>query len=631
MSDLDTKVYIAGFRALGIFNKLISGPVYKKVKEKNHIFSLNPMWNELQVVLDRCSKDASEMFSGTTLLGNVELSKDPIFDALFSQTNDPEFDLLTQECLEMICCCCVSMINRQLKDQLPGGKYYQPTADIMDETGICHTTNILSERDFAQMDRKVNQKQNISTIGASGVIMFMNNKTGKWLSEKDGEDQEKLVSLVRKLTPQRVDAYRKKRRDLLKARQDMMERKKLDNEIRIQKKSDEKEKLTKKVEEFGGLWKNVEEVDIHLSKLPSKQHKTAIIAQIDFRKAVLDQVPPDRTVGQKGRTVDGKRVEFSCQELKANLKKFIDFQALTAEIRAKTVLSQVEVRPREERREKLEEAKKEIASKQQSKADRIDNSEAERVEPKKKKYPKLFGKKIKHKWTLDNGKDVWYTGIVTAVLDDDEYDSDCEFKVCYDEYPEETYDLPLIKDYKRNWVVIIGNANLDSDRIINQESTLTTANDNISTQENSPQARSSNPFQIIQSIRVETPKTRHSKRKRKSMDFKKLLTDLPDCDSDSDSEVDEKKERPLFFGKRISHKWEIKKGKEKWYNGTVTEVLGSDDERSSDCEFSVKYDGFSDLFTVALIDDWKKGWVNIIKDKTQPKVCRPPKRKAVKK
>ena len=105
------------------------------------------------------------------------------------------------------------------------------------------------------------------------------------------------------------------------------------------------------MEEFGGLWKNVEEVDIQLSKLPSKQHKTAIIAQIDFRKAVLDQVPPDRTVGQKGRTDDEKRVEFSCQELKANLKKFIDFQALTAEIRPETVLSQVEVTPKEERHE----------------------------------------------------------------------------------------------------------------------------------------------------------------------------------------------------------------------------------------------------------------------------------------
>ena len=34
MSDLDTKVYIAGFRLLGIFNKLISGPVYRKVEKK---------------------------------------------------------------------------------------------------------------------------------------------------------------------------------------------------------------------------------------------------------------------------------------------------------------------------------------------------------------------------------------------------------------------------------------------------------------------------------------------------------------------------------------------------------------------------------------------------------------------
>ena len=95
--------------------------------------------------------------------------------------------------------------------------------------------------------------------------------------------------------------------------------------------------------------------------------------------------------------------------------------------------------------------------------------------------------------------------------------------------------------------MIIGNANLDSDRIINQELTLTTANDNTSTQENSSQARSFNPFQIIQSIRVETPKTRHSKKKRKSMDFKKLLTNLPDCDSDS--EEDQKKEQPLFLEK----------------------------------------------------------------------------------
>ena len=353
-SDLNTKVYIAGFRALGIFNKLVSGPVYRKVEEKVHIFSLNPMWNDLKVKLDRCSKNAHEMLSGEALLEN-DLSKDVVFDTLFAETNDPELDLLTQECLELICCCCVTMINRQLKDQLPGGKYHQPSTDVMEETEKCHTTNILSERDFAQMDRKVKQKQNISTIGASGVIMFMNNKTGLWLNEKTQKEQEDLISKVVHLTPERIKAYQEKRKDLLRARQDKMEKKKLDAEVQTQKKSDEKEKLTKKVEEFGGLWGSSDKVDEQLSCLPAKQHRAAIVSQIDFRKVVLEQVPPDRIIGQKGRTVDGKRVEFSVGELTTNLKTFIEFQA-------KTVLSQVEVRPREERREKLEEAKKEITS-----------------------------------------------------------------------------------------------------------------------------------------------------------------------------------------------------------------------------------------------------------------------------
>ena len=157
-SDLNTKVYIAGFRALGIFNKLVSGPVYRKVEEKVHIFSLNPMWNDLKVKLDCCSKNAHEMLSGEALLENVDLSKDVVFDTLFAETNDPELDLLTQECLELICCCCVTMINRQLKDQLPGGKYHQPSTDVMKETEKCHTTNILSERDFAQIGKSNRNK-----------------------------------------------------------------------------------------------------------------------------------------------------------------------------------------------------------------------------------------------------------------------------------------------------------------------------------------------------------------------------------------------------------------------------------------------------------------------------------------
>ena len=86
------------------------------------------------------------------------MRKDSVYEELFCDTGDEEFDVLTVECLE-ICCSCLVLVNRQLKDQLPGGKFYQPAPDVIEETS--QRTNILSEMDFAQMDRKVSQKPNI--------------------------------------------------------------------------------------------------------------------------------------------------------------------------------------------------------------------------------------------------------------------------------------------------------------------------------------------------------------------------------------------------------------------------------------------------------------------------------------
>ena len=350
----------------------------------------------------------------------------------------------------------------------------------------------------------------------------MNNKTGLWLNEKTQKEQEDLISKVVQLTPERIKAYQEKRKDLLRARQDKMEKKKLDAEVQTQKKSDEKEKLTKKVEEFGGLWGSIDKVDEQLSCLPAKQHRAAIVSQIDFRKVVLEQVPPDRIIGQKGRTVDGKRVEFSVGELTTNLKTFIEFQAKTAEVRAKAVLSQVEVRPREERHEKLEEPKKEITSKQ-TKNNENENDDVEKKKTKKKKYPKIFGKKVMHKWTHQD-KDHWHLGVVTAVLDEDEQDSECEFHIQYDsDGPDETYDLKLLKDYKRSWLVIVGDADGSKATATSMSSQV---NSSPVTPGNSSDGNTHKAFEIIKSTKIansekaETPKLRRSKRKRRHADFK---------------------------------------------------------------------------------------------------------------
>jgi len=136
-------------RALGIFNKLVSGPLYSVIEEAGHIFSINLMWENLFNYLVKCSSDGSQMINSFTFYDEQHITKDEIYFELFKESNDPLFEALTQECLEIICCTCSVMVQSQLKDQLPGGIYHQPDSTVLEETKNCPRTNIVSERDFA--------------------------------------------------------------------------------------------------------------------------------------------------------------------------------------------------------------------------------------------------------------------------------------------------------------------------------------------------------------------------------------------------------------------------------------------------------------------------------------------------
>ena len=63
------------------------------------------------------------------------------------------------------------MVKHQLKDQLPGGKYYKPSKEIMSDLKHCPTTNFVSERDFATYDQKMTQKSTLSDMAACGVTV----------------------------------------------------------------------------------------------------------------------------------------------------------------------------------------------------------------------------------------------------------------------------------------------------------------------------------------------------------------------------------------------------------------------------------------------------------------------------
>ena len=124
--DIDYVVFLDSSRALGTIEKLISGPLFRRVVQAEHIFDLNNMWESLLNFLELNSHDASNLFNGNIIFDDSLLTKDAMFEKLFQETENPIYDSLTEECLEIICCTCFFMIKSQLRDQLPGGKYFAP-------------------------------------------------------------------------------------------------------------------------------------------------------------------------------------------------------------------------------------------------------------------------------------------------------------------------------------------------------------------------------------------------------------------------------------------------------------------------------------------------------------------------
>ena len=134
------------------------------------------MWESLLNFLGLNSHDASHLFNGNTIFDESFLTNYAMFQKLFQKTESPILDSLTEECLELICCTYFLMIKSQLRDQLPGGKYFAPNNETRPDLQNYPTANMC--------DQKLTQTPTLSDIAVCGVIMFNNNKSWKRLNLK---------------------------------------------------------------------------------------------------------------------------------------------------------------------------------------------------------------------------------------------------------------------------------------------------------------------------------------------------------------------------------------------------------------------------------------------------------------
>ncbi|XP_030830480.1 uncharacterized protein LOC105441835 [Strongylocentrotus purpuratus] len=132
-ADAMEKVFRAELKALGIFCKLVTDPLWHIVKTADNILDLNDTLHHAQTMLQRLKNDASSMLQGEAVFPSVPLKKDVLFDRLFDEESDSEIDVMCIQALELICCAVLLILESQCRDQLPGGRYWKPSKQTMDK------------------------------------------------------------------------------------------------------------------------------------------------------------------------------------------------------------------------------------------------------------------------------------------------------------------------------------------------------------------------------------------------------------------------------------------------------------------------------------------------------------------
>ena len=78
--------------------------------------------------MEELSKDVQPLLNEYVVVPGGITVKDEVYDELFKETNDEETDSVTEHCLRILSCSAAILLQCQLEDQLPGGKFYSPSA-----------------------------------------------------------------------------------------------------------------------------------------------------------------------------------------------------------------------------------------------------------------------------------------------------------------------------------------------------------------------------------------------------------------------------------------------------------------------------------------------------------------------
>ena len=214
LADLRDPVCIADCRALGLIDKVVTGPLWRKLSESSiSVLEMGSVYTEMKAMFDSWSGDSHALIEGSATLKEAgDVHTDEVWNALIESNAT---DVMTQELLHLFFAAFSAITQRLLLDHLPGGKYHVVADTVMvQETASVPTTNVAPERDFAIMDRLMREKPNASHVALESMILYSHNKTSSWLEKQSHEEKEKLLHMAQTLAPTIRTKFKVRRREI---------------------------------------------------------------------------------------------------------------------------------------------------------------------------------------------------------------------------------------------------------------------------------------------------------------------------------------------------------------------------------------------------------------------------------
>ena len=233
-ADLAEPVYLAGCKALGLINKLLTGPLWRVLESKMSILDMNEVYTCMRDQFKVWSEDASSFLEGqTALFDDTTIKHGEILDDLLVENSN---NAIVQELLQVLFKSFYILCERLLVDHLPRGVHDKPSEEKRCQTQSVPKSNTVSEQDFAQLDRFIREKPNATTIALESLILFSNNKTREWLQQKSDEQKAKIFASARKMAPKLRQQYQARRKAIEQHRAELIKFRKAEREAKRRQK-----------------------------------------------------------------------------------------------------------------------------------------------------------------------------------------------------------------------------------------------------------------------------------------------------------------------------------------------------------------------------------------------------------